>query len=433
MRSRAVSASVRPQDPTSAGASDQPRRVPAGMVMLIRAGSGVLRPVWSSGEPGGGPSNPAGRPSSSSSCSSSSAVCVVGQRRLRRRCGRRGRRRRQGRRGRRGRSPWRRGRRSRRRRGRGRRRDRSRHRRGRVRGSAGGGARRSQGLRWAIRSSRTAARIWARVPGRPALRSRTASASIDAFPASASAGSSSRPDRHAAPGVLAAQLDPPVVPGLVLPPLDALGVEAGLEPGGLLMQVRQPDLRGGVGQDLVGLGGQVVRQVQGGVADHAGAVAVDDARGHPGQRGRQPVDDVGGHVEQQGGAVGAGGHLEAELLGRVLPVPGPDPVAARLRRLQLLGAAAAEPRDRQDLDVVRVGAQPPRGRTRPEQLPLIELIKRPDRLSQQGGELGAGRRRARGPVAENASHEGTPSGPSAGDCDTGHHLRPGRSFIYILR
>ena len=62
MRSRAVSASIRPQVPTSAGASDQPSSVPAGMVMLIRAGSGVLRPVWSNGDPGGGPSNPAGGP-----------------------------------------------------------------------------------------------------------------------------------------------------------------------------------------------------------------------------------------------------------------------------------------------------------------------------------------------------------------------------------
>src|ERR1700722_2078441 len=80
MRSRAVSASVRPQDPTSAGAPDQPSRVAAGMVMLIRAGSGVLRPVWSSGEPGGGPSNPAGRPpsSSSSSASASSSASSAG-------------------------------------------------------------------------------------------------------------------------------------------------------------------------------------------------------------------------------------------------------------------------------------------------------------------------------------------------------------------
>ena len=61
MRSRAVSASIGPQDPTSAGASDQPSSVPAGMVMLIRAGSGVLRPVRSNGDPGGGPlANPAG-------------------------------------------------------------------------------------------------------------------------------------------------------------------------------------------------------------------------------------------------------------------------------------------------------------------------------------------------------------------------------------
>ena len=55
------------------------------------------------------------------------------------------------------------------------------------------GRRRSQGLRWWMRSIRIIARIWARVPPRPALRSRTASASIDAFPASASAGSSPAP------------------------------------------------------------------------------------------------------------------------------------------------------------------------------------------------------------------------------------------------
>jgi hypothetical protein len=68
---------------------------------------------------------------------------------------------------------------------------------------------------------------------------------------------------------------------------------AGLEPAGLLVQVREPDPRRGAGEDLVGLGGEVVGQVQGGVADGAGAVPVDHAGRHPRQRGRQPAGDAG--------------------------------------------------------------------------------------------------------------------------------------------
>ena len=262
MRSRAVSASIRPQDPTSAGAFDQPSSVPAGMVMLIRAGSGVLRPVWSNGDPGGGPSNPAGRPSSSSSSSCrrpprrrrlivqgrgvvfAGVIAVVVEAGVRVDVG-----------------PSSSGRRARGRRGRRRRR--------RRRGfGAGGEAVPGAALVDPVQQDHRpdlgqgAAQAGVAEPDRLGVDRRLPRQRL---------GRVQLPPRQARrPRVLPAQLDPPVVPRLVLPPLDALGVQAGLEPGRLLLQVRQPHLRRGLGQDLVGLGGEVAGQVQGRVADRPG-------------------------------------------------------------------------------------------------------------------------------------------------------------------
>ena len=195
------------------------------MVMLIRAGSGVLRPVWSSGDPGGGPSNPAGRPSSSSS--PLPPPPSLHRRRLRRRQGRRGRARRRGRR-----VPGR---------------------RGRRRGSSGSpGPSSSQGRgrrRRVVVAAGVAVvgvgvglgfggRRGEAVPGaalvdavhqdhRPDLGQGAGQArvaepdrlGVDRRLPRQRLGRVQLPPRQARrPGVLPAQLDPPVAPGLVLPP-----------------------------------------------------------------------------------------------------------------------------------------------------------------------------------------------------------------------
>jgi hypothetical protein len=120
--------------------------------------------------------------------------------------------------------------------------------------------------------------------------------------------------------VLAAQLDPPVPLARLLTRLHALGIQAGFEPGGLLLQVREPHLGRGPRENLIGERGLIVGQVRGGVADDAGPVAVDQPGLHPGAGARQPAGDVAGHVDEDGRAVSGGVHLEAELLGRVLAI-----------------------------------------------------------------------------------------------------------------
>ena len=136
---------------------------------------------------------------------------------------------------------------------------------------------------------------------------------------------------------------------------------------------------------------------------------------------------------QARGAAGAGGHLEAELLGRVLPVPGSDPVPVGLGRLQLLLTVAGELRDHHDLQVMRVRLHPPRRRGRPQQLPLAQLAEVRDGLPQQRGQPLPGRRRPDRPVAGERVPRRHRLGSVARGLRHGAPPPPWRVFFYMPR